>query len=207
MYYYNKKSAKKIIHTFECFHIVHTCIEDIGWFETLKEAYQQGYRFCKHCNPLFKYYKAENKEIIDFCRKNGLSVILRNKNILVCSIKSNWKITLDKNNRIVLYHKNEFETNRDYLSEINGYHLQGDARRDSIVSYLNYIIRHDDYRMQNPIYISKKEKESPPPRKGTKRYKSLQRRIEKYERKKAIRNVLDLIDSLSIQPKARQVAI
>lgn len=193
MYYYNKKSAKKIIHTFECFHIVNTCIEDIGWFETLKEAYQQGYRFCKHCNSLFKYYKAENKEIIDFCRKNGLSVILRNKNILVCSIKSNWKITLDKNNRIVLYHKNEFETNRDYLSEINGYHLQGDARRDSIVSYLNYIIRHDDYRMQNPIYISKKEKESPHPEKEQNDIKAYSEELKSTNAKRQLEMFLILL--------------
>ena len=107
-------------------------------------------------------------------------------------------IVVDKKNRIVLYHKNDFTTDKDHLSEISGYHLQGDARRNSIVTYLQYIVDHDYYRMLNPVYIPKKKKDSPPPRKGTKRYKSTQRRIEKYERKRAIKNVLNLIESLNI---------
>lgn len=198
MYYYSKKSRKKIIHTIECFHINDPDINDIGWFETLPEAYEQGYRLCKHCNPLFKQYKKELEQINDFCRENGLSVHLSNRSISIYSIKSKWKIALDKKNRMVLYHKNDFETNKDHLSEISGYHLQGDARRGSVVAYLKYIVEHDYYRIINPVYIPKKKKDSPPPRKGTKRYKSAQRRTEKYERRQAIRNVLNLIDSLSI---------
>lgn len=198
MYYYCKNSRKKIIHSAECFHIQHTEIDTIGWFETLPEAYEHGYRLCKHCSPLVKHYKREDNEIIDFCRKNGLSVHLGNRCISICSTRSKWKIALDKKNRIVLYHKNDFETAKDHLSEISGYHLQGDARRNSIVAYLQYIVDHDYFRMLNPVYIPKQKKESPPPRKGTKRYKSAQRRIEKYERKKAIRNVLNIIESLNI---------
>lgn len=198
MYYYCINSRKKIIHSIECFHVRKTEIDNIGWFESLPEAYEQGYRLCKHCSPLIKYYKREDDEIVDFCRKNGLSVYLGNKCISICSIRSKWKIALDKKNRIVLYHKNDFTTDKDHLSEISGYHLQGDARRNSIVAYLQYIVDHDYYRMLNPVYIPEKKKDSPPPRKGTKRYKSTQRRIEKYERKRAIKNVLNLIESLNI---------
>ncbi len=200
MYYYSKKGENKILHTIECFHIHYTDISDIGWFETLSEAYRQGYRLCKHCNPLFKHYKKEIHGIIEYCRKNGLSVHLENKNIFIRSIRSRWKITLDQKNRIVLYHKNDFHTNRDHLSEISGYHLQGDAHRSSIVEYLEYIVEHDYFRMLNPIHMPKKKKNSPPPKKGTKRYKSTQKRIEKYKRKQAIKNVLNLIDSLNMQP-------
>lgn len=206
MYYYCKNSRKKIIHSIECFHVHHTEIDNIGWFESLPEAYEQGYRLCKHCNPLIKHYKREDDAIVDFCRKNGLSVHLGNKCIFISSIRSKWKIALDKKNRIVLYHKNDFKTDKDHLSEISGYHLQGDARRKSIVEYLQYIVDHDYYRMLNPVYIPKKKKESPPPRKGTRRYKSAQRRIEKYERKRAISNVLSLIESLSI-PSAQAPAL
>ncbi len=207
MYYYCKNSKKKIIHSFECFHVNNTEIDNIGCFDSLTEAYERGYRLCKHCSPLIKHYKREDNEIVDFCRKNGLSVHLGNQCISIVSIGSKWKIALDKKNRIVLYHKNDFTTSKDRLSQISGYHLQGDARRNSIVAYLQYIVDHDYYRMLNPVYIpEKKKKESPPPRKGTKRYKSNQRRIEKYERKKAIKNVLDLIESLSI-PSARMPAM
>lgn len=208
MYYYSKKNRKNIIHTIECFHINNTDITDIGWFETLSEAYEQGYRLCKHCNPLFRCYRKESDKIIDFCRENGLSVHLSDSDISVYSIESEWKIVLDKKSRLALYHKNDFKTNKDRLSEISGYHLQGDARRRSIVAYLKYIIEHDYYRMLNPVYIPKEKKKSPPPKKGTKRYKSTQRRIERYERKRAVKNVLDLIDSLSVpttQMSARAV--
>ncbi len=157
MYYYSKKSRKKIIHMMECFHILNTDINNIGWFETLPDAYEQGYRLCKHCNPLFKYYKNEREKICDFCRENGLSV-LNNRSVLVYSIKSKWKIALDKKNRIVLYHKNDFKTNKDHLSEISGYHLQGDARRGSIVAYLKYIVEHDYYRMLIILYTYLKRK-------------------------------------------------
>lgn len=200
MYYYCKKSRKKVVHTIECFHIQQSCIDDIGWFESLPEAYEKGYRLCKHCNPLFGYYRNESENIIEYCRKNGMSVHLGNKNISVRSIRSQWKIALDKKNRIILYHKNDFTTSRDHLSEINGYHLQGDVHKESIVEYLEYIVDHDYFRMLNPVYIPKKKKESPPPKKGTKRYKSAQRRMEKYERKQAIKNVLNIIESLNISP-------
>ena len=38
MFYYNKKSSWKVIHTKECFRICNQDINDIGWFETLDEA-------------------------------------------------------------------------------------------------------------------------------------------------------------------------
>ena len=85
MYYYCKNSRKKIIHSIECFHVHHTEIDNIGWFESLPEAYEQGYRLCKHCNPLIKHYKREDDAIVDFCRKNGLSVHLGNKCIFTHS--------------------------------------------------------------------------------------------------------------------------
>lgn len=199
MYYYSKKCRKKIIHTHLCFHIQHTELDDIGWFETLPEAYEQGYRLCKHCSPIAKHYRKESKQILDFCGKNGLAVHLGCRSIFVTSPRSKWKIAVGNDRQITLYHQNTFETERDHLSEIKGYHLQHDVTKDSVVEYLNYIVEHDYFRMLNPVYNKpRKKKESPPPRKGTRRYKSEQRRIEKYERKRAIRNVLNIIESLNI---------
>lgn len=195
MYYYCKNSEKKIIHTINCFHIQNTDIENTGWFESLSEAYEYGYRLCKHCNPLFKYYKKEQKSVLDFCRKNGMSIHLSNRSISVTSIKSKWKIVLDKKNKIVLYHKNDFVTDKDYLSEVDGYHLQGDVRKKSIVEYLKYIIEHDSYRRMNPLYIPDKRKTTPP-KKGTKRYKKEQEKKARQQHRYAVKTVLDLIDSL-----------
>lgn len=199
MYYYSKNSSKKIIHINKCYHLNCVDYSVVGHFDTLSEAYSQGYRLCKHCNPLLKHYKAEMNAIINLSRVKGLSVYPGNKSISIFSIISRWKITLNDNNDLVLYHKNDFEKRKDSLSEINGYHLQSDIKKNSIIAYLNYIIRHDAYRRENPLTIYSKTP-TPPPRKGTKRYKKTQRKIAYYERKQAIKNVLTLIDSLSTQP-------
>ena len=134
--------------------------------------------------------------MMEYCRKNGLSFWCSSRFISICSTRSEWRIALDKNDRIVLYHKNDFKTDRDHLSEIKGYHFQGDVRHDSIVKYMEYIVDHDYFRMLNPVYAPRK-KEITPPQKGTKRYKNAQKRFKKFERKREIRNVLNLIDSLS----------
>lgn len=198
MYYYNKQSKVKVIHTDKCFHISVERHKDVGHFETLREAYEQGYRLCKHCNLMHRQYKKECDEILEMSSKHGLSVYSGNRYISITSLASKWKLTLDKDQKLVLYHKNEFETPNDSLSQVLGYHFQGDVKQSSIVSYLNYIIEHDYFRMMHPVIKPKKKKESPPPRKGTRRYKSAQRRNEKNQRKQAIKNVLDLIDSLRV---------
>lgn len=96
MYYYSKNSRKKIVHLDSCFHIGNMNHSKIGYFKTLSEAYEQGYKICKHCNPLFKQYKNEKEQIIEICRKKGLCVFVGNKNVLIRSIISRWKIAVDK---------------------------------------------------------------------------------------------------------------
>lgn len=200
MYYYCKKSKKRIIHLQECFHTLKLDDENWGSFETLAEAYEQGYRLCKHCNLLAKQYRKEHKGIINFCQRKGLRVSFGYRNIAVASVHSKWLIAIDEKSKFILYHKNTFETEKDCLSEIKGYHKQYDVLKGSIIDYLNYIVEHDYFRMMRPVQGPKKKKEYHPPRKGTRRYKSAQRRIEKIKRKEAIDNVLNLIDSLNIEP-------
>ena len=198
MYFYSKKSRNKIVHTDKCFHVSSTSIDDIGSFETLHDAYDVGYRLCKHCNPMKKHYKQECEDILKMSANHGLSVYSGNRYISITSVVSKWKITLDGDRNMILYHKNEFKKPEDELSPVLGYHLQGDVTGNNIVSYLNYIIEHDYFRMLHPAQKPKKKKESTPPRKGTRRYMSAQRRNEKNQRKQAIKNVLDLIDSLKM---------
>ena len=110
MFYYNKKSKVKVVHTDKCFHISNDRHKDIGCFESLHEAYEQGYRLCKHCNPMQKQYQAERDEILQMSAKKGLSVYSGNRYISITSLASKWKITLDSEKRMILYHKNAFST-------------------------------------------------------------------------------------------------
>ena len=204
MYYYIK-NGKKIIHEANCFHIQNTDIKNIGWYETLEEATAHGYHLCRHCNPLYSYYKKEYEQITDFSKKNGLRVYLDNACISVITIDSKWKILLNGKDSFILYHKNDFEKAKDQSSKIKGYHFQSDALRYSIVEYLDYIVEHDYFRMLHPVRMQKSKMS--PPMKGTKRYKSAQRRIKKQERKQAIRNVMSIFDSLNIPQYTQRPAM
>ena len=123
MYFYSKKSRKKIVHTDLCFHITGTGIDDIGSFETLDEAYGEGFRLCKCCNPMKKQYRRESEKILKISAEYGFSVYLGNRYICITSVVSKWKITLDSESNMVLYHKNVFEKSGDALSQVYGYHL------------------------------------------------------------------------------------
>ena len=89
-----------------------------------------------------------------------------------------------------------FETPRDMDCLIPGYHIQK-AKKSNILGYFKYIVEHEYYRMTYPACPPQRAKKRQPPRKGTKRYKNQKRREARYERKRAIKNVLNMIDYLS----------
>ncbi len=77
-----------------------------------------------------------------------------------------------------------------------------------MLQYFTYITSHDAYRMHHPeapraALTKKPPKQKEPPRKGTKRWHKEQARRRTAERKRAIRNVLALIDSLDAGYAAR----
>lgn len=77
-----------------------------------------------------------------------------------------------------------------------------------MLEYFTYITSHDQYRMRHPevyraVIAQKPPKQKEPPRKGTKRWHKEQTRRRAVERKRAIRNVLALIDSLDANYAAR----
>ncbi|MBE6679519.1 MAG: hypothetical protein E7598_03255 [Ruminococcaceae bacterium] len=208
MFYYNKKSVGKVIHTQNCFHVFATDIERIDSFDTLSEAYGSGYRFCKHCNIMVNNYRKEEEMIADFCLKNGLSTWLQKSYIGIASPRSKWKLVIDHDvSGLDLYHRNTVAPD-DCSGEIAGYHHQHDIKRSSIMDYLEYIVGHDSYRIWNPIYPkSPKKKEKAPPKKGTRRYRNAQKRAKKDARRSAINNVIHLIDKLQDKPVAVQASV
>lgn len=201
MYYFNKTSRKQIIHDEQCHHLRGKSKEDLGCFESVKNAYDAGYRFCRCCSPLVKKYRAEEKTILDYCSRNGLSLYLHNKAITIWTPRSQWKIVIAENkNKTILYHKNEFNPAKDPKSYVPGYHPQH-VCHESIREYLDYIIEHDYFRMLNPIYAHTKKE---PPQKGTKRWRKAQKQEKKKARRTSIHNVLNIIDSLQESSRVSQ---
>ena len=202
MYYYNKKSSRKIIHSMFCFHVANTDLDDIGWFESLNEAYEHGYRLCRKCSPIATHYRKELDSIISFSQINGVAVYLHDKFIGVTSPSSKWKIVpCSYGQSIELYHKNTFKTEQDDYSAVPGYHYQS-VIKESIIDYLDYVVQHDAFRRFNPVKPPKNKTTpavKPAPRKGTKRYQKAQKHAKRVARSQSIKNVLSIIDSLHQQ--------
>lgn len=207
MFYYSKRSHRKIVHTQACFLVCGFAPESVGTFETLSEALDAGYRLCRRCNPILRQYRKEQMAILDYCRENGMSFHWNDRYFSIISPISQWRVTVSPSGTTMLYHKNTKSLASDAASAIRGYHNQRISFR-SLLQYFTYITSHDAYRMHHPeaphaALAQKPPKHKEPPRKGTKRWHREQTRRRAAERKRAIRNVLALIDSLDTDYAAR----
>lgn len=197
MFYYSKKSRERIIHSGMCGHIANCDIRDIGYFETLTEAYEQGYRLCRSCSILSKQYKCEEEKLYSYCMGNAMTFYKTDRYINIVTPYSKWRVSItNSGNGLCLYHKNEYKKKNETPSMIDGYHHQKFEAK-SIVGCMEYITEHDYFRMTNPLVI-KNSKKKAPAIKGTKRYRKEAKRAEKKARKKAIYNVLTIIDSFAV---------
>lgn len=192
MYFYSKKSHKKIVHLSHCSYFQYMSHESIGKFENIEDAQTAGYRICKCCAPISKYYRKEYYKIKDYAAKNGIAFYLNDGALIIQTPRSKWKIITNGNrNYIFLYHKNIYNKGKD-KSLVPGYHSQS-VRRSTIMGYLKYIVDHDNYRMKNPEYHGPVYVE--PARKGTKRYKKEKTKERKRERYQSVMRVLALIEN------------
>ena len=202
MYFYSKKSSKKILHTKGCSHIKNVAPEHMGSFKTLEEAYEQGYRLCRHCSIIAQQYRKESDSLVEYGHAHAVSFFFNDRFIGVRTPYSQWKIVPSTNGKqMMLYHRNTFKTEKDADSPVKNYHHQKVAK-DSIYGYLEYIVEHEYYRMMHPVEIFHPKKNSTPPQKGTKRYKKQQKMLKRIERKRSIVNVLNILDSLQEQQQS-----
>jgi len=200
MLYYSKNSRNKILHLDTCFSKGQIHDENIGKFESLQEAYEEGYRLCHHCSPLACQYRKLKDEACRYSMKKGIRFYLNDNAVVVKTSLSKWKIVVaETGKRLALYHKNTYKSAHDDESLVEGYRLQN-IRKGTIQAYLEYIAKHDDYRISNPVCSdTKTKKESPHPRKGTKRYKTWRHEEEQRARKYSLWRTLSLIEELSCQ--------
>ncbi len=197
MLYFSRNSRRRILHSPDCRHIKNVEIDSVGAFETLSEAYGRGYRLCRCCSGLRRQYGKELTALIDLSRRNALCFCISDRFLQLNTPSSKWRLTLTDDGRgLCLYHKNSLRPQNDDGSPIPGYHRQK-VLRSSIIDYCKYIVAHDSYRMENPLHIPPQP--SPPPRKGTKRYRKQQKKQKRLAKRRAVANVLSMIDQLALQ--------
>jgi len=77
MFYYSKKAKQKVVHTKRCCHLMHTPKEYIGCFSNAEKANNAGYRLCKDCGPLEKYFARKKDKIANSANKMTLNMNLK----------------------------------------------------------------------------------------------------------------------------------
>lgn len=192
MYVYINDISSHIYHMVNCQHLSKTSIDRISSFENIGECEAHGYKICKHCAPLKKYYDTEKDEIERICLSNGIWFHNQIAFFYIDTVKSQWKIIFNESsNRLQLYHQNLW-SNRD-SSVIPEYHLQ-DASSRTVCGFLKYIISHDQYRQKNPVYIP--ETKSANLKRGSKSWKKRIKKRKKRNKARAARRVVRMIESM-----------
>lgn len=80
----------------------------------------------------------------------------------------------------------------DFFESVNNLHFISDGKRQMTLCH---------YRNMHPLYPVQSKKNSPPPMKGTKRYRKEQKRAAKKARRQSIAHVLTLIENLDTQAR------
>lgn len=196
MYFASKSHGEKIFHHSQCTYVNRTKMENRIQFYSEKEARDKGYRMCNCCSHMGKQFRKEKKEIQELARKNRVKVRLYDGAVYLETDVAPWKIiSAGQQHKLFLYHGNH--ERYENLKKKNGmiehhYHSQSDARGKTIVDYMNYIIRHDQWREQ-----IKNEYRSLP--KTTKRQRDYYKSQKKKARRNAIHNVYNLIEKLRVE--------
>ena len=160
--------------------------ENIGSFDTVPEARRSGYRRCGCCSPVGHQLQRERQKLTGLCQAHRITFRLYDGQLSIYTPMSSWRIVVTgQDSPLELYHRNTWDL-EGADSPVPKHHLQN-TRSASIIGYINYIIRHDYYRMAHPLAPPPKPKEKP--RKGTNRWKKQQKREKKKQKREAVDRV------------------
>lgn len=193
MVFYSSISRKKVFHLPHCAHVRNINPRYRCTFESPEEARKNHYILCQCCSPVGQHLQKERVNIAHCCQENGAATYLHDGQLIVTTPHSKWKIVASgKANKLMLYHRNTKDI-QDPLSPFPNYHYQK-VRKNTILEYLEYIAEHDYYRMCTPLQTRQKKKSKP--KKGTRRWKSQQKKEKTLAKRAAIKRVYALLDAI-----------
>lgn len=191
MYVYSKNS--RILHTNLCCFAKRIHPENARYFHSLGEARAMKLCGCRMCSLIAVRARKEKKELTECAKKYNISYHFcpEDNTIEVKTTLEKWKIMyLGRNKVLKLFHQSELSYEGGGM--LPGYHEQN-MNSKTLLGFFEYIGKHNAHRRANPLYM---DLATLPPRKGTKRYRKEQKRIERIKRKKAIVRVQRLIDEV-----------
>ncbi len=194
MCYICGKSNNKIVHTIECRYVKMMPKKNKQYFNSWEDASEAGYVQCRRCSRIYKYLNKEEKQMKEYCRSNGVYYYFNPSDGALDIISMSGKCKIIVNGRkhyIWLYHKNN--SGVKYGDFVPGYHSQK-IRSNTLMGYMNYIVEHDIYRGENPLYKSQKKGNTV---KGSKKWKKEQRHADRMRMLRSIQYVDALLESMA----------
>lgn len=132
------------------------------------DAMMQGYRGCKYCHSVQYQFKNEAQNIEFYKNNKKMQFNMKARCLYIKTEIGCWKISYDhRQERMKLYHRNKTQTPLDFKNPQydKEYHCQKDkVYGKTIAEYLNYIYKHDIYKMalergENVTHFAKKKYE------------------------------------------------
>lgn len=116
---------------------------------TKHRAVEKGYRPCKCCNTMSYHFRTNRHELEKYASAKNMKLFCQSRLLFVQTPVGLWKICYSaKSENFVLYHGNRSNPQlapREMKTAF--FHRQTDElTADSIMQYLVYIHKHDDYR-------------------------------------------------------------
>lgn len=183
----------KVAHNPDCYIIGNIKVDNISHYESIRYAANDGYRLCKHCDPMQKLFRIKRTKMEKYCQKRDIVYTVENGDLIITTPYSEWKVFL-KDDKYLLYHRNAAGHKKHY-------HLQTD-KFTNLMDIALYIHRHDKFREKNPLEKPKKktlpkQKKLKAPKMGKRGCNAKMRKHKEKQKAKDIGYVLRLIDSIS----------
>lgn len=178
MYYYVKHSKSKAVHREYCGHLKIANQNNVLTFDNLAQALDKGYHPCEHCSKVGQKMRKEKEFLKSFCKDKHMVMNYNHGWLDIKTPYCKWRI-IETKGGFALYHKNERGKTKGTF--LNTYHRQ-QTELPSFKSLIKYIYEHDCYREHNPFGM-KPPKVKKNLMKGSKKYKSQQNRINKYNQR------------------------
>lgn len=143
-------SKDRIFHYPYCKYVKRIKSKNLIRFNSKDEARENGFKHCKYCSRLIKYYN-EDKEVIDkFIKEHHMKMYINDDSMYIDHTFSCWKITTESNGYgLILYHGNTENYSKLELKDghiQHHYHIQKYRGRREILHMLKYIVEHDEWK-------------------------------------------------------------
>lgn len=191
-------SKNRIFHYPECIYAKKIGKSNLIEFALKSDARACGYRQCVHCSRLPKYYEKDKDKIDKALREGHMKMYIEDDSMYIDHDFSCWKITTsDTGYDLVLFHGNTESYNR--LKVKNGhiqhhYHHQNYRGRADILSMIQYIIEHDEWKSTHSDNYKKLPR-------STKKQRKEYNRQKRIAKKNKMTNLYNTIYRVSLEEK------